>query len=108
MNTQHLTNGTLGQYDGDVMVALKEDHHPTAAYIRELREKLPRAFPQASFYFLPADITTQILNFGIPAPIDIQLEGNDVEASKQIADELLTELRPRRVDIRNAMLPRAY
>ena len=93
MNTQHLTNGTLGQYDGDVMVTLKEDHHSTAAYVRELREKLPRAFPQATFYFLPADITTQILNFGIPAPIDIQLEGNDVEASKQIADKLTAQLR---------------
>jgi CzcA family heavy metal efflux pump len=93
MNTQHLTNGTLGQYDGDVMVTLKEDHHPTAAYVRALREELPRAFPQATFYFLPADITTQILNFGIPAPIDIQLEGNDVDASKQIADKLIAQLR---------------
>src|SRR5579871_1699207 len=92
MNTQHLTNGTLGAYDADVMVTLKEDHHPTAAYVRALREGLPRAFPQATFYFLPADITTQILNFGLPAPIDIQLEGNDINASKQIADKLLTQL----------------
>jgi multidrug efflux pump subunit AcrB len=58
-----------------------------------LREKLPRAFPQATFYFLPADITAQILNFGLPAPIDIQLEGNDLEASKQMADKLLAQLR---------------
>ncbi len=93
MNTQHLTNGSLGAFDGDVMVTLKEDHNPTAAYVRALREKLPRAFPQATFYFLPADITTQILNFGLPAPIDIQLEGNDVEASKQTADKLLAQLR---------------
>ncbi len=71
------------------MVTLKEDHHPTAAYVRALREELPRAFPQATFYFLPADITTQILNFGLPAPIDIQLEGNDVNASKQMADKLI-------------------
>jgi multidrug efflux pump subunit AcrB len=93
MNTQHLTDGTLGAWDGDVMVTLKENHHPTATYVRALREKLPRAFPQATFYFLPADITTQILNFGLPAPIDIQLEGNDLEASKQMADKLLAQLR---------------
>ncbi len=93
MNTQHLTNGTVGAYDADVMVTLKEDHHPTAAYVRALREALPRAFPQATFYFLPSDITTQILNFGLPAPIDIQLEGNDINASKQMADKLLAQLR---------------
>jgi CzcA family heavy metal efflux pump len=93
MNTQHLTNGTVGGYDADVMVTLKGDHHPTAAYVRALREGLPREFPQATFYFLPADITTQILNFGLPAPIDIQLEGNDVNASKQMADKLLMQLR---------------
>src|SRR5271154_6719096 len=82
MNTQHLTNGTLNAADADIMVSLKQDHHPTANYVRELREKLPRLFPGATFYFLPADITTQILNFGLPAPIDVQLEGNDIEASK--------------------------
>jgi CzcA family heavy metal efflux pump len=93
MNTQHLTNGTIGASDGDIMVALKEGHHPTAGYVRKLREQLPRLFPNATFYFLPADITTQILNFGLPAPIDVQLEGNDVQASKQVADKLLAQLR---------------
>jgi CzcA family heavy metal efflux pump len=102
MNTQHLTNGTLGAGDADVMVSLKEGHHPTKAYVRELREKLPRLFPNATFYFLPADITTQILNFGLPAPIDVQLEGNDVEASKREADQLLAQLKevPGLTDIR--------
>ncbi len=93
MNTQHLTNGTLGAADGDVMVTLKEDHHPTAGYVKKLREQLPRLFPNATFYFLPADITTQILNFGLPAPIDVQLEGNDIQASKQVADKMLAQLR---------------
>ncbi|SFS06818.1 heavy metal efflux pump, CzcA family [Granulicella pectinivorans] len=93
MNTQHLTNGSIGAYDADIMVSLKEDHHPTAKYVAALRRDLPRAFPNATFYFLPADITTQILNFGLPAPLDIQLEGNDVEASEKAADQILARLR---------------
>jgi len=92
-NTQHLTNGTIGPFDADVEVSLKEEHHPTAGYIRTLRRELPREFPNATFYFLPADITTQILNFGIPAPMDVQIEGNDIEASRKIADKLLAQLR---------------
>jgi len=93
MNTQHLTNGTLGAGEGDIFVTLKEDHHPTAKYVEVLRRELPRRFPNATFYMLPADITTQILNFGLPAPIDVQIEGNDVDASKEHADEVLAKLR---------------
>jgi CzcA family heavy metal efflux pump len=102
MNTQHLTSGTLGANDGDIFVSLKEDHHPTADYVSKLRRELPRKFPNATFYMLPADITTQILNFGLPAPIDVQLEGNDVEASKEQADKILAELRtvPGLTDVR--------
>ncbi len=92
MNTQHLTNGALNAADGDIFVTLKEDHHPTARYVSDLRRDLPRKFPNATFYTLPADITTQILNFGVPAPIDIQIEGNDVDASKEQADKILAEL----------------
>jgi multidrug efflux pump subunit AcrB len=93
INQQHLTNGSLGANDGDILVTLKENHHPTANYVRDLRRDLPRRFPDATFYTLPADITTQILNFGVPAPIDIQLEGNDVAASKAQADTILADLR---------------
>ena len=93
LNTQHLTNGTLGAGDGDILVSLKPDHGPTANYVRALRRSLPRIFPTATFYTLPADITTQILNFGLPAPIDIQIEGNDANASKAQADKLLAQLR---------------
>jgi multidrug efflux pump subunit AcrB len=93
MNTQHLTNGSLNPADGDIFVTLKEDHHPTAAYVRDLRRDLPRKFPSTIFYTLPADITTQILNFGLPAPIDIQIEGNEVDVSKVQADKILAELR---------------
>ena len=93
LNTQHLTNGTLGNGDGDILVTLKRDHRPTANYVRALRSNLPRIFPGDTFYTLPADITTQILNFGLPAPIDVQIEGNDANASKAQADKILGELR---------------
>ena len=93
LNTQHLTNGTLGAGDGDILVTLRPEHGPTANYVRALRRNLPRMFPEATFYTLPADITTQILNFGLPAPIDVQIEGNDANASKAQADKLLAQLR---------------
>jgi CzcA family heavy metal efflux pump len=102
MNTMHLTSGLVGANGGDVLVSLKENHHPTANYIRDLRRELPREFPGTTFYFLPADMVTQILNFGLPAPIDVQVEGNNVEASHAIADHLITQLRqvPGLVDLR--------
>jgi CzcA family heavy metal efflux pump len=93
LNTQHLTNGTLGAGDGDILVTLRPDHGPTANYVRALRRNLPRMFPAATFYTLPADITTQILNFGLPAPIDVQIEGNDANASKAQADKILAQFR---------------
>jgi CzcA family heavy metal efflux pump len=102
MNTQHLTNGTLGAGDGDILVSLKENHRPTANYVRALRTNLPRLFPEDTFYTLPVDITTQTLNFGLPAPIDIQIEGNDLSASTAQANKLLSQLRqvPGVVDLR--------
>jgi CzcA family heavy metal efflux pump len=93
MNTMHSTSGIVGASDGDIMVTLNEKHHPTADYVRELRRDLPREFPGTFFYFLPADITTQILNFGLPAPIDVQLQSDDVEASTRVATDMLRELR---------------
>jgi multidrug efflux pump subunit AcrB len=102
MNTMHLTSGIIGANDADVMVTLKEHHHPTADYVRDLRVRLPREFPNAAFYFLPADITTQILNFGLPAPIDVQFRGNDVRTSGKLAADLAAQLRqiPGLVDLR--------
>ena len=101
-NTQHLTNGTIGASDGDILVSLDEHHSPTANYVRELRAKLSRMFPEDTFYMLPADITTQVLNFGEPAPIDIQIEGNDIGTSKEQADKILAQLRqvPGLLDLR--------
>jgi CzcA family heavy metal efflux pump len=102
MNTLHMTSGTIGSGDTDIMVTLRESHHPTAAYVADLRKKLPVQFPGATFSFLPADIVTQILNFGLPAPIDVQIEGSDVGASHGIAEKIMTQLRqvPGLVDLR--------
>ncbi|MGA8529195.1 MAG: efflux RND transporter permease subunit, partial [Acidobacteriaceae bacterium] len=102
MNTMHLTSGVIGANGADILVSLKENHHPAANYVRELRRTLPREFTGDTFYFLPADMVTQILNFGLPAPIDVQIEGNNVEASHAIADRMLTQLRqvPGLVDLR--------
>ena len=101
-NTQRLSNGAIGPSDADVMISLKEKHHPTANYVRQLRKDLPRIFPTSTFYMLPADITTQILNFGLPAPIDIQFESDDLEGSKLLADKMLADLHkvPGLVDLR--------
>ena len=102
MNTMHSTSGVLGASDGDVLVSLRHNHHPLAGYIRDLRSELPRRFPGVTFYFLPADIVTQILNFGLPAPIDVQIEGSDVVTSQQIAEKIMAQMRqiPGLVDLR--------
>ncbi|HEY4048854.1 MAG TPA: efflux RND transporter permease subunit [Acidobacteriaceae bacterium] len=92
INYVYNNSGLTGAADADVLVSLKEKHHRTADYVRTLREKLPREFPGTTFYFLPADIVTQILNFGLPAPIDIQIDGPDIDRNSRVADKMLTEL----------------
>ncbi|PYD62596.1 efflux RND transporter permease subunit [Gluconacetobacter entanii] len=93
INTAYNASGTIGPQDGDILVALKENHRPTAQYIHTLRRDLPRAFPEASFAFLPSDITTQILNFGAPAPIDIQVSGPNPDETRQFAERILRAIR---------------
>ena len=93
INWMYSASGTIGAGDADILVSLKENHHPTADYVRELRKRLPEEFPGATFSFLPADMVTQILNFGLPAPVDIQLEGADIEGNRQVANQILNELR---------------
>jgi len=93
INLMHSTSGLIGAGDADILVSLKEKHHPTADYVRNLRQTLPREFPGTDFYFLPADMVTQVLNFGLPAPIDIQIEGADIEGNRKVADKMLNELR---------------
>ena len=85
--------GVIGTQDGDIQIALRKDHRPTADYVRELREILPRAFPDTVFSFPPADIVSQILNFGAPAPIDIQIRGNNLDANFDYANKLLKAIR---------------
>jgi multidrug efflux pump subunit AcrB len=85
--------GTIGPEDGDALISLKEDHAPTADYIKRLRTVLPHKFPGATFSFLPADIVSQILNFGLPAPIDVQVIGNNQKANYAYANDLLKRLR---------------
>jgi multidrug efflux pump subunit AcrB len=93
LNYMRATSGLVGAADADVFVSLNEHHHPTASYIRDLRRKLPAEFPRTTFYMLPADITTQILNFGLPAPVDIQIDGADVESNRAVADKMLEQIR---------------
>ena len=93
INYMHNTSGLISAADADILVSLKENHRPTAEYVRELRKTLGAEFPGNTFYFLPADIVTQILNFGLPAPIDIQIEGADVQGNRKIADKILNEIR---------------
>ena len=85
--------GTIGPEDGDALISLKEDHAPTADYIKRLRTRLPQKFPGTTFSFLPADIVSQILNFGLPAPIDMQIIGNNQKANYAYATELLKRIR---------------
>jgi multidrug efflux pump subunit AcrB len=102
LNFQHSTSGLIGAGDADIIVSLKEKHHPTADYVRTLRRDLPKEFSGNVFYFLPADIVTQILNFGLPSPIDVQFEGADIAGNRKVADEIINELRtiPGLVDLR--------
>ncbi len=93
LNYIYSTSGAIGASDADILVSLHEKHHPTPDYIRDLRKTLPRVFPGISFSFLPADMTTQILNFGLPAPVDVQIEGQDVQANRELADNVLSQLK---------------
>jgi len=93
INTAYNNTGTVGSQDGDIQIALNEGHAPTADYVRKLREILPRQFPGATFSFPPADIISQILNFGSPAPIDLQIRGPNVSANFAYANRLLREIR---------------
>jgi multidrug efflux pump subunit AcrB len=93
INMAYQNTGTIGPEDGDALISLKEDHAPTEGYIKELRTLLPQKFPEATFSFLPADIVSQILNFGLPAPIDVQVIGNQQAANYAYATDLLKRIR---------------
>jgi len=93
INTIYNNTGTINESDGDIQISLTERHAPTAEYVSRLRSELPKLFPGTTFSFLPADIVSQILNFGAPAPIDLQVRGNNLDADFAYANKLLTEIR---------------
>ena len=102
INLSYSNGGFIGSMDAEVLISLKSDHRPTADYIRLLRAKLPRDFVGTSFFFQPADIVSQILNFGSPAPIDVQIVGNNLSGNAAIASELAEKMRnvPGAADVR--------
>jgi multidrug efflux pump subunit AcrB len=93
INLTYSNTGVIGTQDGDIQIKLAEDHRPTADYVRQLRAELPRRFPGVTFGFLPADIISQILNFGAPAPIDVQISGANLAADFDYANLLLKRIR---------------
>ena len=93
INLIYNNTGVIGSMDGDIQIALRKGHQPTADYVRELRKTLPEAFPDTVFSFPPADIVSQILNFGAPAPIEIQIRGSNLQANFEYANVLLKEIR---------------
>ena len=92
-NMSYNMSGTLGSADADIQVSLNPGHGPTEHYMKELRQHLPEKFPGLTFYFLPADIVSQILNFGLPAPIDVQIVGRNIEANRAFTLGLFQKLR---------------
>src|SRR5580692_9918411 len=92
VNFMHSTSGLIGAGDADVLVSLRKHHHATDGYVERLRETLPREYPGTTFYFVPSDIGTEVLNFGLPAPIDIQIEGADIEGNREVAAGMLREV----------------
>jgi multidrug efflux pump subunit AcrB len=94
INQSYSSSGTIGTSDAEILIALDPEHHPpTAGLTRHLREVLPQKFPGVEFFFQPADIVTQILNFGLPAPIDVQVVGTDAASSYAIAQQIANKMR---------------
>ena len=92
-NMSYNMSGTLGPADADIQVSLNPGHSPTDHYLKQLRQRLPERFPGLSFYFLPADIVSQILNFGLPAPIDVQVVGRNLDANRTFTLNLYQKLK---------------
>ncbi len=94
INQSYSSSGTIGTSDAEILIALDPEHHPpTAGLTRHLREVLPQRFPGVEFFFQPADIVTQILNFGLPAPLDVQIVGTDAASSYAIAQQIANKMR---------------
>jgi CzcA family heavy metal efflux pump len=102
INLSYSNSAAIGPADADIQVSLAEKHKPTDEYVHTLRAKLAEEFPGVTFYFLPADIVSQILNFGLPAPVDIQIVGQNIEGNRQYANKLLNQIKyiPGTTDLR--------
>jgi multidrug efflux pump subunit AcrB len=102
LNLSYSTSAPIGPGDADIQVVLTRSHHSTERYVRELRKNLGRDFPGVTFYELPVDIVTQILNFGLPAPIDVKVVGRDLDRNRYFAENLMNRLKfiPGMVDLR--------
>ena len=102
INLSYSNSAPIGNSDADIIVTLSSKHHPTEKYVEQLRLSLAKDFPGVTFAFLPSDMVTQILNFGLPAPIDIQVIGHDLEGNRVWADQVLEKIRyvPGAVDLR--------
>jgi multidrug efflux pump subunit AcrB len=102
INLSYNTSGTTSAADGDILVSLKENHGPTNQIVRAIRGQMPQQFPDVEFWFPPADIVAQILNFGLPAPINVQVQGLNKNANFQFASRLMSQMRrvPGLVDLR--------
>jgi multidrug efflux pump subunit AcrB len=100
-NLAYVPTDNVGDMDAEVLIALKPQHHPTEGYMQKIREELPHEFPGSSFYFQSADIVSQVLNFGVPSPVDVQVEGPNLDQSYEIARRLKDEIRtvPGAVDV---------
>jgi multidrug efflux pump subunit AcrB len=93
INLSYSNAGTIGTLDGEILLSLREGHRPTDGFISKLRVELPKQFPGVEFFFQPADIVSQILNFGLPAAIDVQFSGANLKANAVLAGELVKSLR---------------
>jgi multidrug efflux pump subunit AcrB len=93
INLSYSTSSPVGTADADIQVQLSEKHHPTAEYVQHLRARLAREYPGVTFYVLPVDIVTQILNFGLSSPIDLQIIGPDLYSNHALAERMLDEVR---------------
>lgn len=92
LNLSYSNSATVGTADADILVSLSEDHRPTAEYTRRLRELLAEKFPGTSFYYLPTDMVSQILNFGLPAQLDVQFVGAQLEQDRALAEKVMQEI----------------
>ncbi|MFZ3340564.1 MAG: efflux RND transporter permease subunit [Terriglobales bacterium] len=93
INLSYSSSGVIGTSDAEILIALNPEHHPTAQYVRRLRRILPSQFPGVEFFFQPADIVSQILNFGLPAPVDVQIMGADLRTNYEIGQKIANRLR---------------